>query len=221
MVLLISLVKKNWITDMRYGPNARTIRKVLMRNRGYEFWGPRSRIAVIVPMSLFPTPAPKFVDPGESAGFVGTWLVEEDGKFSYYHIGSVYSNKPPENALFTEEKEYGGFEWWEGRKNVYSDPERNDLLCTEDLPVDLISSFKDHSKWIEENCKYYIGNNPVQEALMNCCNYSATCYYDVREKDVVFEYSVKWRYPVFEFCSALSRAFEIAGKNGYKLKLIK
>jgi len=92
-------------------PNARTIRKILMRNRLQVLWGRRAFLKIRLPMDLVPEPMPdiSFAEGWGPQGFSGHWSEElEDGTLRVRTIQKVYGGDPrpvDEEDAETEEED--------------------------------------------------------------------------------------------------------------------
>lgn len=206
--------------------NARTVKRLVMRNRRNSFFGRRAYVTLCVDKRAMTTPRPEnpFTADGWKELGVSN-LYEKDGESYIIHLGSISSLTKPdeseEGIYFLTEAEYGGYEWWVGEKVV-------DRTVVGHLPEELVGRYKAWSEW-EKEYVHGFGRHDLSEAnerLINTGLWAKTHYYEepleLPDK-CLFIYSVKWFYPHRRkrFSSDLAHTVTWLNKNGYRARVWK
>lgn len=215
-------------------PNARTIRKVLLRNCAHVIWGRRAFITVRLPLSVIP-PIPSLdyaASWGDPSGFEGSWETPgPDETRLITRISSLTSMRAPEgnnNVHFLETEEHGEHKcyiWWEGARYRMSQNYKLIPDSEELLPESVVGAHRDYVRWCS---KYLHGTdgptgNPVMDAFLAASNHAKTHYANINGSFLYLTYSVKPMYPdrPRRFACDLKRAFRIATKHGVDARLLR
>ena len=190
---------------MKRGPNGRTIRKLLMRNRHVVIWGQRAYLTIKIPHAFFDEPPLLFEPPpGEEDVLKHVWKRQENGLTVHVSISKIGGGTDPRTVEkeriphFPQQTEYYGWEWWEGVE--YALDKDGNVLWRRDCPVEWVENVKREEDWIQHHI--YLSDSlsdVVNAAKSTDCSFTKT--------HVVLTFGMKWFYPdeKLRFCSALRR----------------
>ena len=212
-------------------PNGRTLRKILMKNRGLPLWGPRAYIRIRLPVSVFPVPPPSLEysqDWGREV-FRGFWKKPlGDGTFETRYIYCTSSSEPPSTEQgsfhFLEALGATRYRWWEGRFSVRP---KEGPRTHFDLPVGEIEAHRAWSNWKDTYLHglFLKDRGPVLQAFLEAGDFARNHDADLSKdgRYLYVTYSAKWlRVESFQrFIADLKRAFRVADKHGVDARVLR
>lgn len=228
-------------------PNARTIRKRLMRNRQSVCWGERAFCTVRLPLSIYP-PMPTGPDLArpedgwmrskyEDCMWEREITLDDESKeieiLSFYMMSCSHDPRIREDEILerhVQQRSHGWFSWWRGVRRTAS-CSRSEAVPPEQ--VDKFIALRAYQRtWfvgLQDLDNEAVGSlSGVEIEVIRAflaANFWAQAHYtQVVGPYVYITYAVKWSsYPhrVRRFSAELRQAFEVARKHGVKAKLCK
>lgn len=133
--------------------NARSVYRILMRNRHDILWGARAFISVAIPIEALPEPFPSFAPPNTVELYSGTWLEETPDGCRLWSVDNLFGSAEdvPTDAAWVRTYGEGRAEWVHGAVTRYASPqpERETVLGEEVMPEEMVMAHLACEDWID------------------------------------------------------------------------
>jgi hypothetical protein len=193
--------------------NPRQVKKLIQRRPH------RGRIALHLPLSLFPPqPPPVHLDGFEADGN-GWWRGPNEQSLHIHRWSSTEAPEPKahETIAFVERDSHGTYTWWTGGIVQHADDG-----TVHNAPIDeaLITKHKTCAEWHDAMWEY--GHGPFRNAIVNVYERAGVrMSFEVEQDYVVVWYRMKrsYRHLLDEHAAHISRVIALGRKIGVEVRV--